>query len=399
MTGKISDLSRYSREDVEKSRMINDVLMDSFDVAPVLCCKPEFSREISMDKVPGLEDDYEKLDFNEIEMDICSDVEIHDKYCPECGRGYPSDEDVCMDCLVRLRSSSGRLDVRDIESDPQFALDGENDFKSIEELLGDENLALIDGFDFSADDYSGILRDIRFKGFENFVMLIKENKIDFDSLSILEKVTLFAKSFVKVGYKSSGEQLGYFELDRIVVDDRQTWSLQITTLIHELSHFILQEIITRILCRLLDASRNSVMQEFAAYILSCTAFAQLVDEYAAHNVEGRFTVFGFQDYSSFLQIEKNLEGEMTREEIEITKSIGNTFAISIREIFEALIDRELRDEIKEQFLDDVTERPNYKALKMENCQILTDEGFIKAIWLILDQGFKTASLDINELKQ
>ena len=133
------------------------------------------------------------------------------------------------------------------------------------------------------------------------------------------------------------------------------------------------------------------------FILSYAHFTQLIDEYAAHNVEGRFTIFGFQDYSSFTQIEQSMDGEMTAEEIEITKSIGNTFALSIKEILESLIDRQMREEIKEQFLKDVMERPNYRALEMENCQILNDEGFIKAIWLILNDGCEVAASNIDKL--
>ena len=398
MTGKIMELSKYSKEDVEKSGLINDVLNEFADVGMVICCESNFllNEDIDDDEVFF----EKKRESAELRSPMHSRFQSKGrddlKYCPECGRRYPLSENVCMDCLVRLKSSKDSFNVRDIESNPQFAVDGENDYASFEELLGEENLLKINEFDFSIDDYSNILRDIRFSGFENFVMLIRENGIDFDDLDILDKIILFAKSFVRVDYKSYGGQLGYFEVDTIFVDDRSTKSLQITTLIHELAHFLLQEIIVRILCRLLDASRNSVIREFAAYILSCTAFAQLIDEYAAHNVEGRFTVFGFQDYSSFSQIENSLEGEMTHDEIEITKSIGNTFALSIKEIFEALIDRELREEIRDQFLADVLDRPNYVALKMENCQILNDEGFIKAIWLILDQGFKTASLSIAE---
>ena len=191
--------------------------------------------------------------------------------------------------------------------------------------------------------------------------------------------------------------MGYFESDVISIDDRQTDSLQITTLIHELSHFLIQEILIHILCKLLDATRNSLTESLLTFILSYAHFTQLIDEYAAHNVEGRFTIFGFQDYSSFTQIEQSMDGEMTAEEIEITKSIGNTFALSIKEILESLIDRQMREEIKEQFLKDVMERPNYRALEMENCQILNDEGFIKAIWLILNDGCEVAASNIDKL--
>ena len=234
--------------------------------------------------------------------------------------------------------------------------------------------------------------------FRNFDGLVKENEIEFDELKILEKIILFVKSFVRVYYKSFGGQLGYFEKDTIFIDDRQTDSLQITTLIHELSHFLIQEIIIHVLCRILDATRNGFMEALAAFILSYIPFTRLIDEYSAHNVEGRFTIFGFQDYSSYLQIEQSLEGEMSKEEIEITKSIGNNFAVSIKDILEALIDKQLRKEIKDQFMVDVLDKPDYMALEMENCQILNDEGFIKAIWLMVNDGCQVAASNVENLE-
>lgn len=146
--------------------------------------------------------------------------------------------------------------------------------------------------------------------------------------------------------------------------------------------------------------RSWMLQEVSllnllSHSLSYTPFTQLIDEYSSHNVEGRFTIFGFQDYSSYFQIEKELDGEMDREEIEITKSIGNTFAITIKDVLESMIDRDLRQDIKGQFMRDVLDRPNYAALRMENCQILNDDGFIKSIWLILNDGFEVAISNIG----
>jgi len=144
----------------------------------------------------------------------------------------------------------------------------------------------------------------------------------------------------------------------------------------------------------LDAENNEIIDKLVSFILSYSPFTQLIDEYSAHNVEGRFTMFGFQDYSSYIQIEESLDGEMSKEDIEVTKMIGNTFAVSIKEILESLIDKELREDIKEQFLKDVLDRPNYRALKMENCQLLNEDGVIKAIWLILNDGCEVASVEL-----
>lgn len=378
MTGKIGELAKYSVDDLEKLSLIQGV----YERFPKRYC-------------------FRSIDSYMVELreECCSvaDMDKNAKYCPECGKKYGGDENVCMDCLVHLKKISDRIDVSEIESNPSFVFKGSASYKSFEEILSAENLTKVNEFGFTIDDYKAILHDFKSQAFKNFDNLVKTNKIDFDDLTILEKVMLFAKSFVKVEYKSSGLLLGYFEDGTIYVDDRQTDSLQITTLIHELSHFILQELLSHILCKILDCEKNNVISALMDFVLSFSPFTKLVDEYSAHNVEGRFTVFGFQDYSSFIQIENSLNGEMSPEDIDVTKSIGNTFALSVKDILEALIDRQLREEIKKQFLNDVVDSPDYAALKMENCQILTDEGLLKAIWLILTDAFEVAASNIDKL--
>ena len=302
-----------------------------------------------------------------------------------------------MDCLVHLKDISDKIDVRDIEFSPEFDFKGKNDFTGFEDLLSEENIAKINEFNFSSNHYSRILFNIKSQAFRNFDKVIKDNEIVFDDLDILDKVIIIVKSFVDVDFKSYGGQLGYFEDNVIYVDDRQTDALQITTLIHELSHFMIKEILTQIICKILNAKRNPFIEILSTYILSYSAFTNLIDEYSAHTVEGRFTIFGYQDYSSFKQIEQTLKDEMPQEEIEITKSIGNTFAIGIKNILESFLDRELREDIKHQIKLDILDKPNYKELAMENCQKLTHEGFMKAIWLVLSEGFVVASQNIEQL--
>ena len=341
MTGNIRDLSRYSLDDVEKSDLIKDVLREFKPYDMLECCFQDISLENKIIFESSIDMDAEKEimeshseELREVKSSVFKAISIPEpeKYCPECGQKYPKEEVVCPDCLVHLKKISDKVDICDIESEPKFIFSGQNNYESFEDLLNKGNLLKINEFDFTIDDYSTILHDIKSQAFANFDNLVKENEIDFDELDILEKIILFAKSFVKVEYKSFGSQLGYFESNAISIDDRQTDSLQITTLIHELSHFLIQEILIHVLCKLLDANRNSFTESLLTFILSYSHFTQLIDEYAAHNVEGRFTIFGFQDYSSFTQIEQMMEGEMAKEEIEITKSIGNTFALSIKGI-------------------------------------------------------------------
>ncbi len=325
MASEIQSLSEYSLKDTEKMSLIEGVL-EEFPEVHMLCSpKLEYDRKadysIQVDAMPCLE-----------EADLS---EVPSKYCPECGRKYPEGENVCFDCLVHLKNISDKIEISQIEYDPQFSIEGKNSFDSFDELLTVDNLSRINEFKFSIEDYSQIFHSIKLQALKNFDNVVKSNEIDFDELKILDKIILFVKSFVNVKYKSSGSQLGYFEDNTIFIDDRQTDSLQITTLIHELSHFIIQEILVEVVCKILDASRSKLIESVVSFILSYTPFTQLIDEYSAHNVEGRFTIFGFQDYSSYFQIEKELDGEMDREEIEITKSIGNTFAITIKDVLES----------------------------------------------------------------
>lgn len=381
----LGQLSKYSQADVEKINLIEGVL-ESYPL-----------------RLHSLRSNIEQkfMECNEFDVveDYCLNAPYVEapltKYCPKCGEKYPDSENVCLDCLVHLKNLSDKIDVSDIKTSPKFKFDGKNSYDDLNGLLSADNLLKIKEFDIDYNDYLGILHGIKAQAFKNFDETVKENEIDFDSLDILDKIVLFAKSFVKVEYKSYGGQLGYFENGMIIVDDRQTKSLQITTIIHELSHFLIKEMLVHVLCKILDARKNEVIDDLITFILSYSPFTQLIDEYSAHNVEGRFTMFGFQDYSSYYQIEKSLNGEMPEEEIEITKTIGNTFAISIKEILESLIDRPLREDIKDQFLKDVLDSPNYAALKMETCQLLNEEGFITAIWLILNEGCEVASAKLN----
>ena len=371
----IKDLARYLVEDEEKRSAINNILFP-----------------------PDLMAQYE--DNCLYELDYCKAKNIRlTKYCPRCHRKYGEDENFCYDCLIALKNLDDIANVRDIESEPMFTHDGSNDFASFDELLFDENISRIDEFRFLTKDYNQVIKDIKIMALKNFDGIVKSNEIVPEYLTVLDKVLLFSKAFTRISFKSYGQELGMYSFNQIEIDDRQTAALQITTLMHELSHFLIKEILTHIICKILDCTKSSLVESLATFILSYSPFTRLIDEYSAHSVEGRFTVYGYQDYSSFIQIEETLEGEMTRDEIEITKSIGNCFSNSIKDILEAYIDYDLRNDIKEQFLRDVLDKPNYEMLALENCDKLKNRGFMKAIWLILIEGMTAARDNIPKLEE
>lgn len=368
------DLSKYAYEDRQKLLLIREVLEAS---AVSLKC--------------------DSLDYSDysVEPEVLYDKIPLSKYCPECGRRYPDRENFCFDCLVSLKDLK-EVNVREIEMDPVFEVAKSNNPDSFEEILTDDNLDKITEFDFTYSKLTGILKNIKRIAFTRLDNTIKENEIFLGSLSVLDKITLFAKSFARIEYKSYGYELGYFEFDRIYVDDRQLPGLQITTILHELSHFLIKEILTHIICEILDCTKTPEIEAIAIFILSSSPVNRLIDEYCAHTVEGRFTLFGYQDYSSYLSIEKTIDAP--EEEIEMIKTIGNSFAALIKDILESFIDDDLLDEIKEQFRNDVLDEPNYENLYLENCRLLNDKGMIQAIKMILVDGFSDSMANANTLK-
>lgn len=379
---KLDNLSGYTEVDREKLELIRSAMP-----------KMEIRQKIFYSKGYSEPD----IDFTE---DLCLDAPSFDlnltKVCPKCGRKYPEDEIFCFDCATALKDIED-VNVRDIDVKHEFDVDGNNSYGDFHELLTADNLLTLTKFDFGQDDFSDIIKNIKLNALKSLDAAIKDNEIDLDTLTILEKVILFTKSFVNVEYKSYGQELGYYRFNTIFVDDRQLDALQITTMLHELTHFLIKEILAHMLCRLLDASKTRELESIITFILSYSSENCLIDEYAAHTVEGRFTLIGYQDYSSFLNIQKTID--RPDEEIEMLKTIGNSLANVVKQIVESFIDADLLEDIKKQFRKDILDTPNYSQLQLENCTLLNDEGFFKAMEFILVDGFAVSMDNTEKLRQ
>ena len=224
--------------------------------------------------------------------------------------------------------------------------------------------------------------------------------IDIDSLKTLDKVLLFSKSFVKTEYKEGGGNLGHFEFNEIYIDDRGTDAIQITTIIHELSHFLLAEILEQVISALLNTNKSDVVEAFVSYTLIKDDFNYLVDEYCAHTVEGRFAVLGYQDYGSYKSILERFLEIYSNDYIDVAKGIGNTFAVYIKDIITSFIDDKLREDIKEEF-SKINDTPQYSDLQFETSDIYDWKRFSKAMQLMLTRNiedFTSNPEDIEKLK-
>lgn len=364
----LKNLSRYSIVDFEKRRLV-EAALEKEDIVELR--NYLMKADVCFDAAPGV---------------------ALTKFCPKCRKKYPQSENFCLECAESLKEIKD-VNVKDIEIKPKFICRGSRTLNDFGEILSDENLELIVSGDF---DINRIAQKIRRGSLRRLDKAIKDNDILLSELSILDKIILYVKSFVEMEYKSYGPELGIYQFNRIFIDDRQLDVLQITTLIHELTHFLVKEILTHILCGMLDSKKTTEIESIITFIMSYSPLNQLVDEYAAHTVEGRFTLYGYQDYSSFLSIEKTID--IDEGEIEMLKTIGNSFANVIKNILESFINDKLLGEIKDKFKAEIMDRPDYTNLRLENCTLLNDEGFKKAIVLILSEGFAVAMDNIETLE-
>lgn len=280
------------------------------------------------------------------------------------------DEDIDMAPVV---IKSNVIDI-EVNPNPKYDFKGEfnNIFESKDELFSLVNLEYFRNNFISSYQYQEILNKITDTAREIFSQTINNNFINFNSLSILDKIILITKSFVNVYYKSEGEELGEYKLNSIEVDDRLYDVGRITTLIHELSHHLLAEILEQMIMRILDCEKTLIIEKFIEDFLLEVDF-NLMDEYCAHAVEGRFTPHGYQNYASYNSLCSDLSKKFNSNYLDLLVALGNTFSKDILLIIESFINDELRQEIYQQFKVDIKFKPDYEDIAMECREVLRDD--------------------------
>ena len=328
------------------------------------------------------------------------------KTCKACNGKFPEEYNYCPNCdskdqLVHIYNPPK---IMEIETNPNRYFnyrDYPNRYGEIDDLLSEKNFEKISSYTLSEMEFDDIIDNIKVVNVNVFNELVETYHIDYDSLSILDKILLFSKSFVKTDYKEGGGDLGYYKYNEIYIDDRATNAFQITTILHELSHFLLAEIFEQVMSLMLDCEKTDALEAFVCYMLYHDDFNYLVDEYCAHTVEGRFATYGYQDFGSYKVVLSNCSQKYSSTHVEIAKSIGNTFANYIKDIMTSYIDYKLREEIKEEFTK-INDIPNYPEVGFETSSTLNWEGFSRAITLMIERNIKNLfqnPQDMNQLKE
>lgn len=288
----------------------------------------------------------------------CGNRIAMDNICPFCGELNSDDSSYCSNCNKQIRPVS---------------------IDSFEKLFTDYNKLLLAKAEISDEDYNKLLSNI-FKKLK-FSKIVGHNP--------KEKILSIAEVFAECRPKARGEELG-FEFGHVLYyDDRLDDSFQIATIIHELTHFLLFDIIESLLCDVFQVKQSSTLEGFVWYCLSNDL--ALMNEYYAHTVEGRFIPHGYQNYASF----ENLLEETTfdDEKIGILMVLGNTFAEEIIGPLEDYIDYDLREAIKLQYKKDL-KNPDYKSIGYESMDSVKMDVKNQIIFNYLFDSFDEAS-DVN----
>lgn len=275
-----------------------------------------------------------------------------------------------------------KIQISEIESNPNKYYNFKkhsHKFKQLSKLFSDKNIEKLDDLYYLAEnEFDSIIEKIIITHNKVLNKLIEKNSIDFERLNILDKMFLFSKSFVKTHYKYGGDDLGYYRFNEIYIEEREpTDYKKIRTIIHELSHFLLSEILEQILSEILDTDKTDILEAFIFYTLTHVNDFYLIDEYCACTVEGRFVSRGHQDYTSFKN-SLNKNHKFSDEDLSI---FGNTFARYIMLIIESFLNENLIKEIRKEGLE--IDYPN-NDITFETDEYLEWDDFKDAIGLILE---------------
>lgn len=287
----------------------------------------------------------------------CGNKLIMEHICPHCGNVNPDIANFCVKCHKQINP----LSIDDFDT-----------------LFNEYNENLLENAEITNDEYLDILSNI----------FARADYLDFNANSAKEKVLRLASIFTECRPKSRGYERGFIFLGNcIYYDDRLDDSVQIATIIHELAHYLLFNIIENLLCFIFRVESSTTLQSFVWFFLTLPEF-KIMNEYCAHTVEGRFVPYGHQNYGSFNELIK--QNDYDKSALEDMIVFGNTFSNEIIVYLEKYIDEDLREEIKLQYRKDL-KNPSNDSIHIETKECLPLEMKNRFLLKLLYDVSKIAS--------
>lgn len=289
-------------------------------------------------------------------------------YCSVCGTKSKSQGILCEKC--------GSL----LKNEKYYNL---NKLENFNEIATDLNLKILNDNPLSALEYEILLKNITQMGKE----YLKNYDYEFSTTNVLGKIKLITKSYADVVYKSKGAEQGSYSYNQIKIDDRLNDSDIISTLIHELTHHLFNEIFEQMLMYVWEVKKTDAIEAFVSFTIGTNPVYLLMNEYCAHTVEGRFIPHGYQRYGSFNSIlNEEFDLENDHEVISFALMMGNSLASDIINILENFITDDIRSEIKQEYLRSSSLRQDYEEMILESDETLPVEEKLKHMHVILMSG-------------
>ncbi|WP_407375702.1 zinc ribbon domain-containing protein [Methanobrevibacter sp.] len=306
-----------------------------------------------------------------INCDLCGTLNFKENnYCTHCGNKLVM-EHVCPYCgevnldyathCIKCKKQINPIEINDFDT-----------------LFSQYNEDLLSNAEISDVEYNKLLKNI----------FLRADYIEVYGNTTKNKILSLASVFTECRPKARGYERGFIFLGNgIYYDDRLVDAVQISTIIHELAHYLLFSIIENLLCDIFSVRPSTTLQSFIWYFLTLPEF-KIMNEYCAHTVEGRFVPYGYQNYGSFNLLIKQMG--LDDESVKGMVIFGNSFANEIITYLEKYIDGNLRDEIKLQYRKDSV-APSYEEILTETNDSLPLSLKNRTLLQVLLDIFKEAS--------
>ena len=233
---------------------------------------------------------------------------------------------------------------------------------------------------------------------------IKEEvcKNTFSGENIFSKVKTLSQNFLDLDFipnssNSPRRVAGAYGFKRAAIDSNSCNTIQIGSMIHELSHHLLFEIFKNVIGYVYQSQNTDTIEAFSWYSLTNNVYWLLMNEYCAHTVECYYMPLNnYESFNNILGIKQDLD----LNKVKMVVELGNSLASDIIYILDGFFTEEVLEEIKMQFLSDRV------ILMKKGCEFksdvkLDDEEKFNMINSILKENLINIKINFsyNELNQ
>ena len=246
------------------------------------------------------------------------------KICPRCGAESPDISKFCINCGSEFEFNMG-----------------------FDKYINRETVDILESSNLCEVEYDDIINDIIASAKIKYNALMEDSYSHEEDMFPIDKILLIANSFASLSFKNEGSDYGHYGFNLIQIDERLNSSFQIFTIIKQLAHHLLAEILENVMAYVLGIEKDDELESVIAASFKFEA-PNLMDEYCACIVQERFIPYGYQNFNSFYEIFDNVE-DKNSENITFYLNLANSLAQDIFLILDEFIDVDLREKIKIQF--------------------------------------------------